>query len=220
MGKDWFDFLKDQKIVFIIRIKENTLVERPRTSHKTSAKEVCKRIKNNRKKRFKGLFNIWGIELYMSAARNDKGELMVLVSSTDDRQVFKKYLKRWSIETLFKYLKTHGFNLEDTRISKSAGLEGLFFILTLAVTWTLVVSQSLRRADPLKVACHGRKRTSFFKRGLTAIRRGIANIPFLSQEWMSLCVLLIPITVLEALLRGVNKCKRRKILSTMHCGGA
>ncbi|SCA62945.1 hypothetical protein SCG7086_AG_00090 [Chlamydiales bacterium SCGC AG-110-P3] len=155
----------------------------------------------------------------MAAARNDAGALMILVSNVDDRAVFKRYLKRWSIETLFKYLKTHGFNLEDTRVSKSAGLEGLFFILTLAVTWTLVVSQSFSKTEPLKIACHGRRRTSFFKRGFTIIRNGLANIVLSLQRWMDLCVLLISETVLELLLRGGKKNKKQKILSTIRCGG-
>ena len=217
VGKDWFIFLKKNGIKFVIRVKENTQLERPGTSHKTSAKELCKRIKCNKKKRFKGLFNIWGIELYVAAARNDTGELMVLVSNVDDIRVFKKYLKRWSIETLFKYLKTHGFNLEDTRIIKSIRLEGLFFILTLAVAWTLVVSQSLRKTAPLRVASHGRMRISFFRRGLTAIRRGLVNIVLSPREWMDLCVLLIPKTVLELLQRGGKKHKKLKILSTICC---
>jgi len=94
VGKDWFDYLENEGIAFVIRIKKNTLVTRPGTSHKTSVSEICKRIKNGKKKYFKGFFDIWDIELYMAAARNDQGELMILVSNVNDRYMFKKYLKR------------------------------------------------------------------------------------------------------------------------------
>lgn len=219
VGKDWFKYLIDEDVKFIIRIKENTLVTRPDTSHKTSAKEVCKRINKGKKKIFKRRFEIWGINLYMAAARNENGELMLVVSNIYDRSVFKKYLKRWSIETLFKYLKTNGFNIEDTKIVKTSSLEVLFFILTLSVTWALAVSHSLRKRDPLQTTSHGRRRTSFFRRGMSAIRHSIANLTFFPGEWLSLCFLLIPKRVLEVVVKGHRKDKKQKILSRLCCGG-
>jgi hypothetical protein len=48
VGTKWFHFLVDEGIPFVIRIKENTLIKRPGTDRPTSAKELCKRIKNGR----------------------------------------------------------------------------------------------------------------------------------------------------------------------------
>ena len=195
------------------------MLKKNKSNHKTSAKEICKRIKKGRRRFFKDVFNIWGIDVYLAAARNDKGELMILVSNNSSKSTFKHYLKRWSIEVLFKYLKRHGFNLESTHITTNKSLEVLFFILTLAVVWTVKVSSSLEKESPPKVAKHGRKRVSFFRRGLTAIRSSIQNLGFCMDKLIGYCRLLISRAALEIFLRRRKKNKKKKILLRIIYGG-
>jgi hypothetical protein len=45
------------------------------------------------------------------------------------------YKKRRSIEVLFSYLKTTGFNFEDTHLTKHDRISKLFGILSIAVVW-------------------------------------------------------------------------------------
>jgi hypothetical protein len=97
-------------------------------------------------------------------------------------------------------------------------LEVLFFVLTLAVVWTLKVSQSLRKEIPLKKATHGRKRVSFFRRGLSAIRHSINNLAFSLEKLISYCHLIISDISLEPSLKGVEKSKPLRILSKITCG--
>ena len=148
IGEEWFKYLKEQNIPFVIRIKENSLLKKINLIIKLLRKRFVKELRKEEEDFFKDVFNIWGIDVYLAAARNDKGELMILVSNNKSKSTFKHYLKRWSIEVLFKYLKKHGFNLESTHITTNKSLEVLFFILTLAVVWTVKVSSSLEKESP------------------------------------------------------------------------
>lgn len=133
MGREWFNYLIEKEIPFVIRIKKDTRVKRKNSNLPIPIEELGRRIKKNRKKIFIEPYAIWGFELHIAIARNSHGELMIIASNFRSKDIFKYYLKRWSIESLFKYLKTHGFNLEDTHIKDSRKLEALIFILTLAV---------------------------------------------------------------------------------------
>ena len=215
VGTDWFNYLLKEKIPFVIRIKENTIVTNSRTNRKTSIKELCKRIRKNKRKILKDDFNIWGLTLNLSAARNEKGELMIIASNINSKSLFKHYLKRWSIETLFKYLKKHGFNLEDTHIILKKNLEVMFFVLLVAVVWTLKVSRSMSKQFPLKKGTHDRKRISFFRRGLRAIRNCIYNITLHLEKFIHFAHLIISGIDLKVLLRRGKKIKIRRIILRM-----
>ena len=140
---------------------------------------------------------------------------MIIASNIKSKNLFKYYLKRWNIESLFKYLKTHGFNFEDTHLTDSRKLEALIFVLTLSVTWALVVSQSLKKKEPLKIASHGRKRKSFFKRGFEAIRRSVLGISQRMQELIECCRLIISELPSEVVLKwGRKRTHRKRALKT------
>lgn len=217
VGTDWFNYLVKECVPFVIRIKENTILINSRTNRKTSVKELCKRIRKNKKKIFKDEFEVWGLILNLAVARNDKGDLMIIASNINSKSLFKHYLKRWGIETFFKYLKKHGFNLEDTHIISKKNLEVMFFVLSLSVVWTLKVSKSVSSKHPLKNATHGRKRTSFFMRGLKTIRNCIYNITLYLEKFIHYAHLIISGIALEILLKRVPKIKIRRILLRMTC---
>lgn len=215
IGVQWFGYLQTIGIPFTIRIKENTLVARPQSEHETAVKEICKRVRKGKQKIFKGVFRIWGMDLHLAASRNQKGDLLILASNISSRSIVIYYLKRWSIETLFKYLKTNGFNFEDTHVQTPKKLETMFFALTLVVVWTLKVSHSLKSEFPLKHAAHGRKRVSYFRRGLTAIRSCIHNLVYCLDTFLQYVHLMISNLCTENLLNEIPKRKSRIIQGRM-----
>jgi len=215
IGEEWFNYLVEKNIPFAIRIKENFLIKRPGSNHTTSVKSLFRNIRNGRRKTFKKTFNIWGLELYISVSKNSKGELMVIASNINTRHVLKYYLKRWSIELLFKYLKKNGFNIEDTHITTDKKLKSMFLILTISVVWAMKTSQHIKHKQALKKSSHGRRKLSFFRRGLKAIRNSIFNLTRCIENFMRYVHLLISDVPLEVLLRGVQRRKVRKITSRM-----
>ena len=87
----------------------------------------------------------------------------------------------------------------------------MFFVLTLVVVWTLKVSQSLKAESPLKRAKHGRRRVSYFRRGLTAIRSCIHNVVYCLGELMYYVHLLTTGICMEVLDNEVPKHKAQLI---------
>ncbi len=211
IGVQWFRYLIKMEVPFAIRIKENTLLMRPQSEHETAVKCVCSRVRKGRKKIFKRAFRIWGIDLYLAVSRNREGELLIIASNISSKSVLKYYSLRWSIETLFKYLKTNGFNFEDTHIQTPRKLEAMFLTLTLVVVWTLKVSQSVKSESPLRRATHGRRRISFFRRGLTAIRSCIHNIVYRLEELIYYVHLLTTGICMEVLMNEIPRHKARLI---------
>ena len=164
------------------------------------------------------MLRIWGMDLHLAASKNKKGDLLILASNISSQSIVTYYLKRWSIETLFKYLKTNGFNFEDTHIKTPKKLETMFFILTLVVVWPLKVSHSLKSKVPLKPAAHGRKRVSYFRRGLTAIRSCVHNLVYCLDTFLQYVHLMISDLCTETLLNEIPKHKARTIQERMAWG--
>jgi len=53
-------------------------------------------------------------------------EFLILVSFNKPEQAMVYYKQRWQIESLFKGLKSYGFNIEDPYVTDLKRLEKLF----------------------------------------------------------------------------------------------
>lgn len=184
IGDEWFYYLAKKQIPFVIRIKGNTHVARPGSSHSVPATQLFKRLKNGKKKSLEGLHHVLGLPLFIAAGRNEKGELLIVVSNQFRKRALKEYMKRWGIECLFSCLKKRGFCFEDTHLTDKERISAIFFILVIVTAWTMRAGINMRKQLPIKVASHGRKRKSFFRRGLDAIYRQIIRLSSYLEEFM------------------------------------
>ncbi|WP_348539303.1 transposase [Rickettsia endosymbiont of Oedothorax gibbosus] len=76
---------------------------------------------------------LWNRKVNFTAYRNDKSELMVLVSSIEiEQDIFALYKFRWSVERLFLHLKSGGFDIEKSHIVKLDRFEKLLVITAIA----------------------------------------------------------------------------------------
>lgn len=171
IGVHWFRFLIEQKIPFIIRIKQNSIVE---------IGENCKlpigllRKRLSRKKVVNYSVNLWGLSLYASIEKK-KGtkEQMIVVSNFKFENPLKMYRRRWEIETMFGCLKTRGFRMEDTHITDPDKIEKVVFVLAIAFCWAYRMGDIQDQAQAIEIKTHGRKARSLFREGLNLIRRSI-----------------------------------------------
>ena len=77
------------------------------------------------------------------------------------------YEQRWQIETLFRGLKSSGFNIEDTHVSDLERLEKLFLLTMIAFAWCYKIGDYLDENIQKKIIKkHGRRAVSVFKYGL------------------------------------------------------
>ena len=77
------------------------------------------------------------------------------------------YKKRWQVETLFRALKSSGFNIEDTHVTDLERLERLFLLTMIAFVWCYKIGDYIDgKIKKIKIKKHGRRSVSVFKYGL------------------------------------------------------
>ena len=183
IGEEWFRFLKRAKIPFVIRIKKNTLAGGLRHFHQVPILELWKR-----RKRTGSVDNhpvlIWGHLLYASVrwAKGSK-EPIIVVSNVELENPVGLYQRRWEIETLFGCLKSRGFHLEDTHMTKPERIEKLLFVLAVAFCWSYKVGIIKARIKPVPKKAHGRPSKSLFRVGLDWLRAIFLHIERKSSDF-------------------------------------
>jgi len=129
IGKVWVDFLIQSKVSFYIRIKENRLVD---WGAKNKSMRCFFSHLKGKKSRFLEV-DLDGHRLFFEGARTPTGELIIVMSNKQGaRNLLKTYKNRWTIELLFKNLKSSGFNLEETHVRHLDRLHKLFAVVTMA----------------------------------------------------------------------------------------
>ena len=78
--------------------------------------------------------------------------------------------ERWTIETMFKGLKSSGFNIEDTHMVHIDRIEQLFGVVIIAYTWAHLVGIAANiKVKAIRVLNNGRRAISIVKYGLNFI---------------------------------------------------
>lgn len=94
----------------------------------------------------------------------------------------EQYKKCWQIETVFRTLKSSGFNIKDTHLMDIKHIEKLLAIVLIAFLWTYIIGiyihQKIRQIRILK---HGNREKSLFKYGLEYIAKMLLN-PYKTEK--------------------------------------
>lgn len=169
IGKVWIDFLIKNKIPFCIRIKENRLVD---WGSETKSMRCFFKHLQGKKTRFMEVI-LDGHRLYFEGARTPTGELIIVMSNKQGtRNLLKKYKNRWTIELLFRNLKSSGFNLEETHLRHLERLHKLFSVVTMACVLAFLTGKQQERIKktPYKKTVKA-PLFSTFRRGFDWIRQ-------------------------------------------------
>jgi hypothetical protein len=179
IGEQWIGFLNNNKIRYYIRIKENFKVYIPRNGHIVKASWLFNSLKLNQFLYYRRIVKVNNQLCYISGSKvlNKKGavEFQIIISFNKPEKADKLYKQRWQIETAFKALKTSGFNIEDTHLTKLDRVEKLFALVLIAFTWAYKIGIELNRLRPIKIKKHGRRAYSFFKYGLNILAKVLNN---------------------------------------------
>jgi len=169
IGRDWFGFLESRNIAFAIRMRENVLADE-------WFKLACffNNLKSGQIKELKHVYKINGCRLSVIASRDKTNQLLIIVSNRNPGWALAMYKLRWQIESLFKALKTSGFNLEDTHLRHIGRLSTLIAVVSLAFVWALKTGHRLNGLKPIPRKSHGRRAVSVFRLGLDHLRHSIA----------------------------------------------
>jgi IS4 transposase len=85
------------------------------------------------------IVNLHGQDCYLSGSktlyRDGKQKYLIIVSFNKPEFAAESYKKLWQIESLFRALKSSGFNIEDTHVVEIERLEKLFLLTMIAFMW-------------------------------------------------------------------------------------
>lgn len=163
IGRDWFNYLTNKKIGFIIRLKAKTYcTEINEASQRAKTEDIFQKARYSklvhmalfRKYRKRGVgkrFRLYGKTYTFVVIKNTKEDpkepLLYFISTLKDRiEVVKTYPIRWTIECCFKHLKTNGFDLEAMNFK-----DPLKIMLMMAITSFLYVLCIIEGLKQLKV---------------------------------------------------------------------
>jgi hypothetical protein len=167
VGAKWLNWLKSQEIDFGIRLKKDTLITNSRGEF-VQIHTLFRLLKageslilRNRRDIYQG-----ACAVFIAGLRLPDGNLLILVADTLSDTPFKNYSHRWQIETLFSCLKTKGFNLENTHLTKPERMKRLLAVLAIAFCWAHKVGEWQHELKPVKLKKHQRPEKSLFRLGL------------------------------------------------------
>jgi hypothetical protein len=202
IGEDWFTFLREQGIEFVIRLKANIYHEHVNATPGPRQSKL-KHMANSDRYGYRAEKNIvinnheYRYIVAKNSQENPKEPLIYLLSSLKQSvAALRAYRLRWKIETCFKHLKTNGFDLEAMNFKNPSKrklmMAVVVFLYVLAVQEGFFAIQ--KEGDSKKNFKNFKKTeskpqiktlaVSFFRKGVSLLRRKIANFKELNS-WLS-----------------------------------
>jgi hypothetical protein len=171
IGEKWVKYLATHKIPFFLRVKENMLVDYD--DSKINIREFFSHLKTGQSRKIEKV--VYGQPLVFEGTRSQKGDLVIVMSNQVSLKlgaILKKYRDRWSIEELFRKLKTSGFHWENTHMTTPQYLEKLLIILGFATICVFLMGTLLK--------IPWRKTVGYQLRSI--FRQGFLNIQYLISQ--------------------------------------
>ncbi len=192
IGREWFRYLRRERLPFRLRIRENLKVTTARGDKTAAAKNLFRTQRVGVGVLLRGPRKVLGEEVSVMGMRTPEGGYVIVASSTHTDEILQDYALRWKIENLFGCLKSRGFCLEETHVTERERLEKLLALLTVAFCWAYMAGDWLARTSPIKIKKHGRLAKSIFRHGFDYLRRILCNqdCPTKRVDFIRLCNLL------------------------------
>ena len=165
-------YLVEEHIPFTLRIKGDSVIKNS-TGQKVAIRALLRDVKPGE---IRILKNIILLKQTVDVVAYIRGtELVMLATNHDIDTIQDRYINRNQIETMFKAMKTQGFNLEDTHITNPARLERLMGTMAIAFAWAYKLGDYLDEIHPIKIKSHGRRLRSVFQTGFKFLIRLLSN---------------------------------------------
>ncbi|GAA4013151.1 IS4-like element ISDra1 family transposase [Deinococcus rubellus] len=159
IGQDWFSFLRCRTIKRGLRIRLDTLVDAARVD------ETYQDVKIGQIVGLLERASVSGTLMQVVVTRSPAGDLVALATDLKIWAACHIYRQRWSIECAFFSIKSRGFGLEATAITKPDRLERRFGVVTLAWVCCLRVGVWSAQQTPIPIKAHGRQARSVVQYG-------------------------------------------------------
>lgn len=180
IGEKWLEYLNLNRIKYHIRIRDNFKVYKNRSDKPVKASWLFSRLKLGEFAHHPKIVYINNVACYLSASviksKTGQPEFQFLISFNNPAKSGECYKKRWQIETMFKALKSSGFNIEKTHLQDIERIEKLVSLVFIAFVWCYKVGIYVDAVEQkIKIKKHGYRAKSLFKYGLDYIANILLN---------------------------------------------
>jgi len=193
-NKTFISWLQEKNIPFYMRIKHDTVVKIKKKKYKTAG-EIFSGLNPLEHHVFHMRLTLFQQQLYLAASKNERDELMIIVTNANPKIAIATYLRRWEIECLFQCLKQRGFHLESTHVNQLPRLEKIVAFMAIAFVWAHKTGEwqaTKRSIQWTSIRKKRRPRTSFFKYGLDFLRDQLSAFNRKMKEFRNLIKHLVP----------------------------
>jgi len=167
IGDEWLNFLHENEIPFIVRIKKMMFVEY--LGKRINALGLFALVKYKEKLLFNVKLN--NVPVQLAGTRSVDGALVIVAASMNVAgDPLDQYRLRWMIELFFKSAKTKGFNIEETHMTKPVRIKSMFALVALASACAVLAGAVRHHLKKIPVKNHGRPEFSLFTYGLDFIQ--------------------------------------------------
>ena len=129
-----FQWFNTNSVPFYIRIKNNALLK-IKGKKLDSAATFFSDLNPKEQKVYPMKIELYGQRVFLAGSRSERGELMIVATNQEPAYAIYSYLRRWEIECLFGTLKSKGFHLEETHMTKQERIEKLMALLVMGFVW-------------------------------------------------------------------------------------
>ena len=182
VGHTWFKYLKENGLQFVMRVpKHHQLTDREGGRQDIRAWDL--QPGQGRQLAECQVDGVWGAAQVTALAG---GEYLFLFGTVPAAFMGPFYRKRWTIEACFQNLKGRGFDLRSSHLQCRDKLKKLLALVSLAYALCLSLGNYYhRKVKNIAIKKHGRKSTSFSRRGLDVIREITRPGPNALQQWIA-----------------------------------
>lgn len=173
IGDEWISFLLEERIPFVIRIRNTMYVEYE--GRRVQVKSLCKNLQVGEKRYWNVRLN--GKRVQLAATMSKENDLVIVIASRDVRGgLLSEYRVRWLIELFFKSIKSRGFNIEETHMIDPSRIKVLFAMISYATALAVQSGIVYDYYDPITIKNHGRPTYSLFTYGFDFIRELLRGV--------------------------------------------
>lgn len=184
IGLTWVKYLKDNGIGYCMRVPKSHLI----ILKNGECYSISVLLATSRERYFQDCMvdGVWG-NCFLKHLPND--DYLFLIGSFPAKALGRIYRNRWCIETLFQAFKGRGFDLESTHLKCNKKLSKLLVFVSIAVALCVKLGEYYHeKIQNIKTKNHGYKTNSFFRKGLTLVRRGLKSSTQTFVELWTNCV--------------------------------
>lgn len=191
IGEEWFVFLLDHDLDFVIRLRKKNyrkaVDQAPGKSYTALEKKV---LRSKVRTKTVGKTVIIGdkpLSFVLAKQTDPQADepLLFLLSSLEETpaKIASRYPIRWKIEHCFRQLKSNGFHLEEVNLQGKARVNLLIAVVVFAYTLSVVEGLKDYHRVPMKTYADGTvtKSNSVF-------RHGIVRVNAICDNFKNLCL--------------------------------